>query len=532
MRSMSKHLFPTVGGRTSRREVLRRGAALAAVSVIAPMWTRIAKAQSAASFDYYISTTGSDANPGTLASPWAITSFQSSSPNNALMKSKRIGILPGTYGVYSLWKGASYNKPALNFPSGTSAAPTYIGSSDAKGLYSPRTALITASPSGIPGGGLPGTSADSIAIAGISYADAGGYVTVDGLVISDSQGYGIWFQGPTSTQGGPPYQVVNCEIYNIGGTEGNNPGCIMFIFAAGCLVQNCKLHDCQVGSNPGDHNFAGIFSFNCSSNIYEYNTIYNCNSGIYDKNPNNGGHTYRYNYIEVNGTHPASAIQDSAGDVAGQVHTAHHNIMVVAAGANGWVGADINQLSYGSFVVYNNTVHALSGSLQGGIMLQTRGTAVSPAATVKHYNNVYDFSTSPGYLGDATFSSSVGAIALSDYNCFQSSGASVGSVGVGTYGSSALQALPNWQSSMSLDGHSIAATPSFTNPGVALTPSGYQLQSGSPCLGTGRIGGVSTGAACNMGAWDGTVTQIGCNFAAGATGNSTALPDPPALTVS
>jgi len=45
------------------------------------------------------------------------------------------------------------------------------------------------------------------------------------------------------------------------------------------------------------------------------------------------------------------------------------------------------------------------------------------------------------------------------------------------------------------------------------------------------VGGVASGAVCNVGAWDGTVTQIGYSSTGVATG-SMAQPNPPVLTVS
>jgi len=69
--------------------------------------------------------------------------------------------------------------------------------------------------------------------------------------------------------------------------------------------------------------------------------------------------------------------------------------------------------------------------------------------------------------------------------------------------------LVAWQASAGApDARSIAANPVFTS---AITPGAgsaqFKLGAGSPCLGAGT-GGV------NIGAWDGTVTQIGSNFAA------------------
>jgi hypothetical protein len=46
-----------------------------------------------APFDYYISTSGSDSNPGTLASPWAITSLQVTNSNFSRFDGVGIGCI-------------------------------------------------------------------------------------------------------------------------------------------------------------------------------------------------------------------------------------------------------------------------------------------------------------------------------------------------------------------------------------------------------------------------------------------------------
>lgn len=108
----------------ARAVILRGGAAILA---------------SGASFDFFISPTGSDTNAGTLASPWAITAINTKSATYA---GKRLGLLPGTYSVASLM-GTNEAVAALSIASGSSpAAQTYIASSDSSGNYSPRTATL------------------------------------------------------------------------------------------------------------------------------------------------------------------------------------------------------------------------------------------------------------------------------------------------------------------------------------------------------------------------------------------------------
>lgn len=579
MRSKEIRSIPTVSGLTSRREILRRGAIVAAVSAIAPVWTRRAHAQTAAApFDYYISTNGSDSNPGTLAAPWAITSLTRTSSNRSKIAGARIGLLPGTYAIYSLWSTGlagsnstgtyAYNSPVLALPSGTSGKRTFLGASDSSGNQTigsnpgSTTHAITASPSGRPGGGLPGTysggmSSQSIAIAGFDCRDSNsantaGHVQIDGIAISDSTNLIVSFYGNASAGGSSgritDCWLTNCHIYNCGGNEGNNTGAVWFGGGAdNGGVQNCIIHDCQIPWPPTTgsgtlHNCAGIFSEASLNELYEYNTIYNCNCGIYDKNYENGGNTYRYNYIEVNGIAPYNCMIDCAGGPAGSTARVYNNIFVIAPSTTNerfiWQGMCTNGPGNNpdqAMQFYNNTCYVLSGGgFQSGVTYQSAGTG-----SVKHYNNIY-VSAAPGYYDTVSFNSASSAVAISDYNAYI--GGCGADLGRGTDSApSANYALANWQSSFSLDTHSIAQASEsgvFTSPGGAQNPSGYKLASGSVCKSAGRSGGTASGAIVDMGAWGGTdvntggaITRIGANLGA-PVGSTASPPDAPVLSVS
>jgi hypothetical protein len=523
----------------TRRSVLKQGGCAILASAV-PLAIRSVRAATSVSFDYYISTGGNDGNPGTLASPWAITSLQHSNANNAKMAGKRVGIMQGTYGVYAQWQGSSYNSPALHIPSGTSGAPTYVASCDTSGNYLIGAAQITASPSGQPGGGLPGSSSSSGSIIGQVYSAANGNITLDGLRVSDSNGMAlsIW-----AVNGSPTgIRLQNCEFYSGSGSEGNNPGAVFLWSVSGAVITNCKIHDWQI-SGSGNHNCAGIFSFGCTGNVYTYNSIYNCNSCIYDKDSSNGGHTYAYNYLECNGSNPQNCITNSGGGQVGQVRTVHHNIFVVPGGSTG-VMLGINDSGpntytpYESLVFYSNTCYALNGGgFQLGLMWQSEGSGVSPAASVKHYNNVY-VSATPSYA-TIEFGSSAGAVALSNYNCYAVGTSNRLCTGTAAAPSSTYS-LASWHSALGQDSNSIAPGSSsgmFASPGGSLNPKGYQLASGSPCSGAGRTGGSASGTVCDLGAWGydpalgAAPTQIGANLAGGAP-TSNPVPDAPVLKVS
>ncbi len=103
------------------------------------------------SFDYYLSPTGNNSTAdGSLANPYAIDvlSYTPSGPNNSSyyntrFAGKRIGLIGPYICPYSLYPGVVTNAGSANdgvilgVPSGTAAAPTYIGSSDTNGNESP-----------------------------------------------------------------------------------------------------------------------------------------------------------------------------------------------------------------------------------------------------------------------------------------------------------------------------------------------------------------------------------------------------------
>jgi hypothetical protein len=514
----------------TRRTILKQGAYAVFVGAAMPLAMRRARASSSTVFNYYISTTGKDSNAGTLASPWAITSLNRNSSNNAKMAGKNVGIIQGVYGVYSLWQNAAYNDPALHVPSGSSGSPTYVASCNTSGSYLQGAAQITASPSGTPGGGLPGSSGSSVAIIGQYYLQSNGYITLDGLKISDGNGYGfsLWSNSGST----PGITIQNCEIYSGAGSEGNNPGAVLLHGCVQAIVTNCVIHDWQI-SGSGDHNCAGIFSFFSSANKYTYNTIYNCNSCIYDKDNDNGGHTYAYNYLECNGSNPQNCITNSGGGQQGQTRTVHHNIFVAAAGSSTGILLGINDSGpnyytpYESMKFYNNSIYIINGgAFQLGLMWQS-----IDGATVSHYNNIW----AGGNASYGTFSfNPVGGIALSNYNCY--AGGASSNFGTGIAGAPTKNyILSALKSALSLDANSISPSSSssmFSSPGGAQNPTGYKLVSGSVCSNTGRVAGTSSGATCDMGAWgydpalSAAPTQIGANLSASA------VPAAPSLTVS
>jgi hypothetical protein len=499
------------------------------------IWGLNATASSGASFDYYVSPTGNDSSAGTLAAPWAITSLSrltqnaNNVANHALIAGKRVGLLPGVYPVYSLWTSATYEDPALTIPAGTSGSPTYIGASNSSGFYvapvvgTPSQVQITASPSGTPGGGLPDTSGgSSIAIVGQYYGSAQGYMTLDGVRISDGTGYGFAVFG-----GGNAGTVQNCEIYNGNGSEGNNPAALMLSSGpTNWTIHNNKIHDWQI-SGGGNHNCAGFFTLSPNSgHVYTNNTVYNVNSCVYHKNGEWSNITHAYGYYENNGSNPEGVFVDSGSGELNGAMTIHHCIFV-AAGGNPVINGEAETVSntytpYQSMVFYNNTIWML-GAPQTSLFWQAAGTGVSPTASVTHYNNIWTGAAASGGGYNIMYGSASGAIALSDYNGYPGTTTPTFSVGSGSLFSptTTYSGLAAVGSALSVETHSYAQSSTsgvFSNPGVAVTPSGYTLASGSPAKSAGTTTGLSSGTACDQGAYGYDPATgfpnptVGCNF--------------------
>lgn len=515
----------------TRRTLLKRGGCAVLVAT-APRFMRIASAQSTG-YDFYISPTGSDSNPGTLASPWSITAINSHWSTYA---GKSVGVLPGTYNVHSLCQAGSFNQPALSVNGGTASSPTLIQST------TPRAAILTgANPSG---GGYPTVECGILGQGQYYKAPPNlGNVIIDGFLITRSYQYGLAFYlaGPSGMSGGTGLEggatgleVRNCEVFDIGGNDNDNVAAIYLQGYTGAWIHNNKLHSVQPatnGENPDD--VAGIYSYYCHSNIYEYNTIYDCNNGIFDKYFPNGNHTWRYNYIESAGLSPQNAVHGgSGGQLSGDTQTIHNNIMLCPS-ANGWDGSLGASISTQSLLFYNNTM--VFGSGNSGIFYP----AAAPNAYITNYNNVYHLSSgSLGYGGILQLVAN--SIKHSNYNLYGAiavSGSFLTLAPTSNIGMpSNSYTLSQGQSALGLDMNSKAVDPTFVNPTLSaksLNPAGWALAGGTAGSASGsdpgRVGGVSGGAVCDMGAWGGASapTQIGCNF-----GTALAVPNAPVLTVS
>jgi parallel beta-helix repeat protein len=229
---------------------------LIAISMIFPAAVRAANA-------YYVSSTGNDSNPGTLAQPFRTLQKGASK----LVAGDTLNIRGGTYAEI------------MNIgSSGSAASPITIAS------YPGETAIIDG------GGTLPSGIYNPLVNVG------GTYIVLDGLEIRNSAGRGISLEGSHNT-------VQNCNVHNIQ-MEG--------IYSSGSYstIQNNKIwrasdvnYTHPGGDWPGAMSFGAAFSPNTSPNItIRNNEIYqNSGEGILCMYTDNGlieGNIVRDNWAE------------------------------------------------------------------------------------------------------------------------------------------------------------------------------------------------------------------------------------------
>lgn len=512
----------------TRRSIL---AGIATLPLGARLLSSVSRAQSSPSgFDYYISPTGSDSNPGTVADPWAITSLVYGTTNYSKIAGNRIGLLPGTYDVSTFSVGPLGVK--LTLPSGASGSSTYIGSSDANGNYSARTATIKSDPgeSGFVGGG---------GLIGNDGSGTPSYITIDGLVITG----GATMPSETNVQSGVAYGgltpktcvelvIQNCEIYNFvnyNDGEGNAPvniGCIMFAPGPyGALISNCLLHDCYLGGgfNRQGHTNASAFHDFANSTTIENCTMYGCNNGIYQKNnsSNPDGDTIRYCYFYAGlGMGPAlCGFNNALGTTPlyaplNVYNNVFENVGGLYNSNAGVAGLQANASFYNN-TIYNSGAYN-SGSACFGGWIPTLA-AVAAGAQVMVYNNILKCTENDTSYGALCLGPAAGDWTLADYNCYPS-GSQFSICVAQNDPSGTLYSISEWRALVGTpDVHSLIADPllmlesSGFIPGVGAAQ--YQLQPSSPCKGSGYMG-------VDMGAWGGA-GAIGCSFAK--------TPDPPSI---
>ena len=466
--------------------------------------------------DYYISTTGSDSNPGTFAQPWAITSMQRTTANNNKMGGKRIGIIEGTY-TNITWNDPQYpgnnDLTVINTPVGTAAYPnvgnTWIGSVSATdGTYKPRSAILIDNRT-------DRTSGNQNAFVGLGLNTAGAVnITIDGLTINangSSSVYVVMLKGGTGSYTGPPFSgavcnfiVQNCEIYGISYSDSGNNPCLVFVQdTSGAIIRNNWLHNVQCPGSDPSHCHA-MECYTSQDTQFIYNTISNTHGGGQEDKVGNTGTIAAYNYFyNCTGSDSANMATFQGYDGgegnpnpanAGHAQNVqiHHNILDSCRRYT--YGEWNNANHYMPYLCYNNTVYEPAATRSGWNLVSAAG------AIIQYHDNVI---YAPAATAVQGLLLSSGGYSTLDYNAYFA--ASLNSMW--HLGGTAYSTLANWKTATSAEVHSVSGS---TNPFPAAIVAGggtlqFQPTAGSPLLGSGTAG-------ANMGAWDGSTQQVGCSW--------------------
>lgn len=229
---------------------------------------------SGSGFNFYISPTGDDANPGTLASPKSITWLGTQYNYNttagwSTYTGQRVGVLPGTYtqgkynGTVTTLSGMTLLNPGpVIIPNGSanSASPTYIGASDNSG----NELSGVLEPVATWDFGISGVATPSQATA-VGHTTSGsivpsnfGNITISGIHI---QNYG--YSGITMGANGkscPNPTIKNCEFSGGMGFHNDNPNCVWFNGCVNGQLLNTWMHNCYTPDNTWKCWFNATFS--------------------------------------------------------------------------------------------------------------------------------------------------------------------------------------------------------------------------------------------------------------------------------
>lgn len=468
--------------------------------------------------DYYIapSPVGNNANAGTAASPWDITALNQYA---SLIAGKTVGLMDGTYRLTNFQ--TDYTQGQIVFPpaaSGTAASPTVIKS------VNPRGAVITQEPYA----GAPSPWYDVSQLTcppwrvqyGCNYMEFRD-LFFDGTVTGSIGCYGshILFEGNDfhDSDIGRLSGLTNYED-NHGFVTG---GQVAYPVVDLTFRNNKFRHSYSSQSSiryyesrkSGGHNCTGIGPMYYTSQVLiEYNYFEDCGGSTIYMKDGYSDVTIRYNYLAWGNEVLMGSTSQSTRAGLGYTWTTtrvHHNIL----NGVGWSTGRDNGVYQGNeerptdLDFYNNTILIepttdFGGATSHGLSFVDNAGDVDWPFTLNLYNNIY---------------AKRSGVTVSDCNQWTFLRTNPPATVLGTVSNNCYlptvyvaydadlpqsYSLAGWQELTGKDANSFTSSnPLFVNES-GTTPADFQLQAGSPCLGAGR-GGV------NIGAWDGTVTQIG-----------------------
>jgi hypothetical protein len=402
----------------------------------------------------------SDVNPGTESLPWK-TLYRAAEPQGKqIVAGDTVLVKAGTYDVST---GGAWYRPAINpANSGQPGKPITFKA------YPGHTVILDAkNVMGNPAIGSLGR--DYIVIDGFTVINGGD----KGMVVTSS-----------SAQRVKGVVIQNNDISGIWRPDFDNTDGIRIENTSGTVVRNNRIHN--VHNGVGTPNGAGIKMYRNDHAIIENNEIFDVGAGIFDK-AFGEFNIFRRNLIH-HCTHEGIRFHSSARFGITHDGAAYENIVYGCK-----FGAAVDPIDVGTvkdISIYNNTFATYSDS---GFYLTTPN--VSYPANVRLWNNIFH-RTGDSTRGDRfTYDNPPVAIGLANYNLFSMAPKII--VGVYQPNQTAYTSLAALQGALGWDTKSVVANPLFVSAGNH----DYHLAPDSPALGAGRVGGVSSGAVVNIGAY-------------------------------
>jgi hypothetical protein len=455
-----------------------------------------------ATFDFYISPTGSDSNDGlTTSTPWAITAIntkQATYSPTTMTGDVRIGLMNGTCDISGFTPKTGGYDPILQVKGGTSGGSVVLEA------VNDRLAVIDAT-----GGGFI-----DCPIMGDNTASRRGYIQIRGIkfVGGESKTISLGDNG-SATPDYAGYVLEDNEITGMdcrGVAGGGNYSCVEIHSFDGPILRNNYCHD-NIGHtlNSADH-WANFQLWAGQNPTVEYNTL--IAGAVYGKASNCTGHLIRYNYIDVSSLTAAacSALQDCAGTDSTTTGTSifEHNVLIGSQN-------DMRETTGSSYfhhaaIFRFNTIVIKTASASGGLLLR------AGAGLLDHYGNIYYEESTSGDRGFVWINDE--ADNVFDYNHYYNvSGDKVWKqfLAPADNNRNSYTTLATFITGMGggIDANSAdSGDPLFVGSGAGALF--YQLQGGSPCKDSGKSNGLSGGTTCDKGAWGGATppTRIGCDF--------------------
>ena len=329
------------------------------------------------------------------------------------------------------------------------------------------------------------------------------YVTIQGLRIHG----GIWVYGasPVIGQGTPGLVIKDNELtQGWGEIDDGNWSTLFLQDLQGALIQNNYIHDLSVLSGGGQQSSGTCVKlYENTDSIVELNTCRGVNiaesqAGGIDDKAQAWRNVHRYNWIQDVNT--CIRINNQLNSSGVQVYG---NMCIAGTGASsGRPGLRVID-NVDGLTVYNNTFIGFAQGLQ----IMSEGGA---NRNIRWYNNI-----TANVSVDNVEGYQAGLATPTNYNAWVPSRRFL-------YGSSDSPSLSGFRSATGFDAQGAEVDCQLVAPA-------YNLAAGSACRGAGRVGGTSSGAAVDRGAY-GVTSCVGQNCApptGGGGGGGTTAPGAP-----